>query len=122
MSLWLIAVAAGLALAFVQYGWRDLRTTAGVWPPAILRAVAATLIVALVLDAPAARAKPAAAWAAVDGSLSLVRGAGTDSAVLHGVRSATADVHAESTFTFGDSLRPFQGATRDLSTLLQPAV
>ena len=60
MSPWLLALIAGLVVAFIQYGWRELRAAAAIVPTAFLRVGAMTLIVALLLDAPAARAQPVA--------------------------------------------------------------
>ncbi|HEY9226403.1 MAG TPA: hypothetical protein VIP11_07155, partial [Gemmatimonadaceae bacterium] len=61
MSPWLIAVIAGIVVAFVQYGWRELRRGWSAVPAALLRVATVTLLVAMILDAPAARARPVAA-------------------------------------------------------------
>jgi hypothetical protein len=102
MSPWLLAVGAGAAFALLQYGWR--RTHQGpLWvAAATLRWVAASLVVALLLDAPAGPAQPVRRWAALDVSESMVR---EDStlwlAALDSVRAA----QPESTLWFGDSTR-----------------
>ena len=59
MSLWLLAIAAGILLAIVQYGARGVAAGGVSLTAAVLRAAAVTLIVALLLDAPAGCAKPA---------------------------------------------------------------
>ena len=121
MSPWLIAAAAGLLVAFVQYGWRDARRDGFAALAALLRVAAVTLLVALLLDAPAARAKPVTMWAAIDGSLSMLRDA-PDSAVWRAARDSVRRVRAESTFVFGDSARRGDTVTapRDLSSSLRP--
>ena len=100
MSPWLLALTAGLVVAFVQYGWRDLRTGLAVLPSALLRIGAVTLLVALLLDAPASRSRPVSNWAALDVSASMVRG---DTMLLaSGTRCrCTQQLGAESVFVFG---------------------
>jgi hypothetical protein len=121
MSPWLIAAAIGLVVAFIQYGWRDARRDGFAMFAAALRILAVTLLAALLLDAPATRAKPVAAWAAIDGSLSMVRNA-RDSGLWKAARDSVRRVRAESVFVFGDSAR--RGDTvsvpRDLSSSLRP--
>jgi hypothetical protein len=121
MSPWFLAVIAGLIVAVVQYGWRDLRAGWGAVPAALLRAGAVALIVALLLDAPAARSHPVANWAAIDASASMARG---DTLLWRAARDSIRATGAESTFAFGDSAR--RGDTisvaRDLSSLLRPVV
>lgn len=120
MSLWLVALAAGIVVALVQYGVRDLRSGGGVGL-ALLRVFAIALVVALVLDAPAAPAKPVAPWTALDVSSSMARG---DSALWRAARDTVRAVRAESVLAFGDSARrgDSTSAPRDLATLLRPAV
>ena len=122
MSPWLIAAAAGLFVTFIQYGWRDARRDGFALVAAFLRAAAVALLVALLLDAPATRAKPVATWAALDGSLSMLRNA-RDSAVLwRAARDSVRRVRAESVFVFGDSARrgDTMSVPRDLSSALRP--
>jgi hypothetical protein len=81
LTLWIAAVAAGIAASAALYvgrrprgaslsrGWRLL--------PAVLRAAAATLLVALALDAPVGRAARGRPIAILDASLSWLRGAGS---------------------------------------------
>ncbi len=121
MSPWLVAIISGVVLALIQYGWRDLRSGWGVVVAAALRVGAVTLLVALLLDAPAAPARPVGRWAALDASLSMARG---DSALWRAARDTIARLHAESVFVFGDSVRRAgaMSAPRDLASLLRPAV
>jgi hypothetical protein len=125
MSPWLLAVAAGIVVAAVQYGGRELR--AGGLPvvvAALLRVGAIAVLVALLLDAPAARAKPVASWVALDASLSMARAAGRDSALWRAARARARAVNAESTFIFGDSARGSDGGAmpHDQSSMLRPIV
>jgi hypothetical protein len=121
MSPWLLAVLAGLIVAVVQYGWRDLRAGWGALPAALLRFGAVTLIVALLLDAPAARARPVSSWAALDASASMARG---DTSLWRAARDSVRAARAESTFAFGDSARRGDtiSAPRDQSSMLRPVV
>jgi hypothetical protein len=117
---WLIALAAGLLVALVQYGVRDLRS-GPVILTALFRVAAVAIVVALVLDAPASRAKPVAAWGALDASLSMARG---DSSPWRAARDTIQRAHPETTLVFGDSARrgDTTSSPRDLATLLRPAV
>ncbi len=121
MSPWLLALAAGVVVALIQYGPRDVRSGGPAILGALLRTGAVMLLVALLLDAPAARAHPVSSWAALDASLSMTRG---DSAVWRAARDTIRRVSAESVFLFGDSVRRGDASTapRDLSSLLRPAV
>src|SRR5690242_5348225 len=74
MSPWLIAALSGVVFAFLQYAGRDLRLGARALFPALLRLAAVTLIVALLLDAPAGRRHELASWVALDASASWRRG------------------------------------------------
>ncbi|HEY0971374.1 MAG TPA: hypothetical protein VGE02_10460, partial [Gemmatimonadales bacterium] len=67
MTSWLLAVAAGLVLAAVAYAGRAgaRRAPLGVLAAA-LRVAAATLLVALLLDAPAGSARPPRTLVALD--------------------------------------------------------
>jgi hypothetical protein len=121
MSPWLLALAVGIIVALIQYGVRDLRSGGQSMVAALLRIGAVTLLVALLLDAPAARARPVSTWAALDASLSMTRG---DTAVWQAAGDTIRRAGAESVFVFGDSMRR-RGATatpHDLSTQLRPAV
>jgi hypothetical protein len=102
MSPWLVAVGAGLGFALLQYVWR--RTHRG--PLALiagaLRFLAATLVVALLLDAPAGRARPVANWAALDVSESMRRG---DDALWQAAAESLRAANAGTVLLFGDSAR-----------------
>src|SRR3954463_927149 len=100
MSPWLVAVGAGAAFALLQYGWR--RTHQGpLWlTAAACRWAAVTLIVALLLDAPAGPAKPVRAWVAIDASQSMAR---DDSLLIKSAIDSATAVRPESTLWFGDS-------------------
>ncbi|MEO7086995.1 MAG: hypothetical protein ABI442_05695 [Gemmatimonadaceae bacterium] len=119
MSPWTLAVVAGIVVALIQYGWRDLRASGVVLPAMLLRVGAVALLVALLLDAPAARAKPVATWAALDASASMMRG---DSTVWRAARDTVQHVSAESVFVFGDSVRRFndKSSATDLASLVRP--
>src|SRR5512143_419108 len=121
MSPWLLALAVGILVALIQYGVRDLRSGGQSLVAALLRVGAVTLLVALLLDAPAARARPVSTWAALDASLSMTRG---DSTVWRAAGDTIRRADAESVFVFGDSVRrgSSTGVPRDLSTQLRPAV
>jgi hypothetical protein len=121
MSPWLLALGAGIVVALIQYGWRELRGGSAVLPAALLRIGAVTLIVALLLDAPVSRATTVAAWAALDASQSMVRG---DSVLWRAARDSLRATRAESTFVFGDSVRGGDTAIapRDQVSLLRPMV
>ena len=123
MSPWLLALAAGLIIVLVQYGWRDLRAGWAVGAAALLRLAAITLLVALLLDAPSGRAMPVTSWAALDVSASMARG---DTALWRAARDSVAHVSADSVFAFGDSTRRADSAavTRpsDPASLLRPVV
>src|SRR5262245_50022857 len=120
MSPWLLAIVAGLIVALIQYGPRELRNASSLITAA-LRAGAVALVTALLLDAPAGLAKPVPAWAALDASLSMARG---DSAVWRAARDSVRRVDVDSTFLFGDSVRRADtiGAPHDQASVLRPAV
>ena len=123
MSLWAIALVIAVVLTLIQYGWRELRASPRLIPLALLRWGGLLLLLALVLDAPAGAAKRVAPWVALDGSLSMVRGAGRDTTVLKAARAAIRDAGGESLFVFGDSARrDTAGWPRDVTSKLQPAI
>ncbi len=123
MSAWLIAIGAGVVVALVQYGVRDLRAAGGPFTvaAALLRAAVIALVVALLLDAPLGFPEPAAAWAALDVSSSMVR---DDSATWRAARDTLRRARADSTFVFGDSIRRGDTgkAPSDPTTRLRPVV
>ena len=121
MSPWLLALGAGIVVAVIQYGLRELRGGGMTLLAALLRVLAVMIVVALLLDAPAARAKPVATWAALDASASMTRG---DTALWRASRDSIRRAGAESVFVFGDSVRRFDDASKpgDQASLLRPAV
>ncbi|MEX2182013.1 MAG: hypothetical protein WD771_08225 [Gemmatimonadaceae bacterium] len=108
MTLWLLSLAAGLALAALSYRW----PAPGV--PRLgfaLRALAGALVAAVTLDAPPGASRPVAPWVALDASASWLAVGGEGRwararAVADSLRRAGAD----STVLFGDSLRGASGA------------
>jgi hypothetical protein len=126
MSAWLIAVGAGLVVALVQYGVRDLRAGGAFTAlAALLRASVVALVVALILDAPLGFAAPAPSWAALDVSSSMVRDDSTTwRAARDSLRRAKRGGDADSVFVFGDSIRhgDTAGPPSDPTTRLRPVV
>jgi hypothetical protein len=124
MSPWLLAALAGLLFAFAQYAGRDLRFGTRALVPALMRFASVTLLVALLLDAPAGPRTALAPWVALDASASWQRGGDTAAwqRALRDVRAA----RPESLFLFGDSLRAVAGqrltAPSDLASRARPAV
>jgi hypothetical protein len=121
MSPWLLALGAGIVVAVIQYGWRELRGGSISILAAVLRVLAVAIIVALLLDAPAARAKPVATWGALYASALMPRGVST---VLLASRDSIRRIGAESVFVFGDSVRRLADASSptDQASLLRPVV
>lgn len=119
MSPWLIAIGAGVAFALLQYGWRRTHQGPLCVTAAILRVIAATLVVALLLDAPSGPAQPVRSWGALDISQSMVR---EDSALWRGALDSVRAAQPESTLWFGDSTRTGrnQPAPIDTRTELRP--
>jgi hypothetical protein len=101
MMLWLLAAAVGFGVAALQYGPAGTRREL---PAAVLRGVAVTLLVALLLDAPAGATRAMRPIAVLDVSASWQRGgpATYESALRHFRAISRA---ADSSFLFGDSLR-----------------
>ncbi len=105
--LWLISLLLGLAAGLLQYGWAGgagaLRRVVATPLPALLRAAAFAVVVALLLNAPAGASRVGPPWVALDASLSMVRG--RDPAVWHAAVDSARAAGADSIFLFGDSLR-----------------
>jgi hypothetical protein len=120
MSPWLIAIIAGIVVALWQYGARDLRSGPSI-VSALLRLCSVALVVALVLDAPAAPARAVGAWAALDVSMSMARG---DSALWRAARDSVRSARVDSVLAFGDSARRGDAiaSPTDLSSDLRPAI
>lgn len=121
MPAWLIAIAAGVFVALVQYGFRALRSGGALTAAAAtLRAVAVALVIGLLLDAPLGFASPASSWAALDVSSSMGR---DDSVTWAAARDSLRRVRADSVFVFGDSIRRADSLSpRDPTTRLRPVV
>src|SRR5438270_3426313 len=101
MALWLFAAIVGLAAAALQYGVRalDLRVA----PLAALRALAVTVVVALLLGAPGGRSTPLAPEVALDASESWLRAA-PDCGVWQAALDSASRIGG-TRIRFGDSLR-----------------
>ena len=107
MNLWLLASLAGVLAAVLQYGPRALQPR--VLPLALLRALVATIVVALVLDAPGGRATPLAPDIALDASQSWLR-AGTSCTAWSAALDTARRLSGGARYRFGDSLRADAGS------------
>lgn len=121
MTAWLIAAAAGLVAAALVY--LPLRAPAPAWRAmlAAFRAAALALLVALLLDAPLGRARPARPAVFIDASLSMGReGAGLARVARDSARAAGGD----SLWLFGDTVRAPGDASNatDPTSRLRPVV
>ena len=118
MSSWLIALVVAVLIVLVQYGARRVSIFI-----ALLRTLAITLIVALLLDAPAGRTKSIAPWIALDASQSWLRDA-NDSSLWRAATTAVRNTHADSIIQFGDSARVRRAASApsDQASAVGPAV
>ena len=114
MLIWLLAVTVGVALAVVQY-----RLGGALRPPILiaLRALALTIILALMLDASSGSGKSVRPYAALDVSQSWL--ATGDTAVWRRALRSLDSVGADTVLLVGDSVRagiapgvPGDGATR----------
>lgn len=117
MTRWLLAAIIGLMIAALHYG-RSLRGSPEGGAPsarlfgldlrlvaAPLRALAATLVAAMLLSAPSGRARPRRPLVAVDASASWSRGDSALFAWRKGVVAARPAAGGDSMLLFGDSLR-----------------
>lgn len=121
MMIWLAAVVGGVLLALLSYQWRG--ASAGrILLAASLRALAFTLLIALLLDAVAGRPRPVAPLVALDVSQSWLRGGDTTawSTARQQARAATRD----SLLLVGDSVRAGDSPTQpgDAATRLGPLI
>ncbi|HEX6050809.1 MAG TPA: hypothetical protein VFZ21_16130 [Gemmatimonadaceae bacterium] len=121
MTIWLVAVVGGVLLALLSYQWRG--ASAGkTLSVAVLRAIAFTLLIALLLDAAAGRPRPVAPLVALDASESWLRGGDTTAwnTARRQARAATRD----SLLLIGDSVRVDDPPARptDAASRLQPLV
>ena len=120
MTAWLAAALLGIALALVTYRGREVPARRAA-PLVALRALAFTLLLALLFGAPAGRGVVPAPMMALDASQSLLRG---DSAAARKLRESMARMTADTVWLFGDSLRPgtWPAVPADASTHAAPAV
>ncbi|HJU65404.1 MAG TPA: hypothetical protein VJ596_06985, partial [Gemmatimonadaceae bacterium] len=103
MSTWIVAALAGVALAIILYGLRERRDLVAVAPLVALRAVALTIVLALLLDAPAGPRRAPPPLVALDVSASWLRGG--DSAAWGAARIRARQIASDSILLFGDSVR-----------------
>jgi hypothetical protein len=103
MLIWVLAAVAGIAIAVVAYGWRDPRHVPERALPATLRAIALTLLIAALLDAPAGPARAPRPLVALDVSESWLQGG--DSTAWRTALDRARSIGGDSLLAFGDSLR-----------------
>jgi hypothetical protein len=116
---WLIGAVVGALVAFWQYGRGAFTRRFAL--PAVLRAVATALVVALLMDAPAGRAHTVSPDVALDGSESWLRAApGCDRWRL--ALDSAAALGRGGWLQFGDSVRVGRGETvpTDRASRLRP--
>ncbi|HET7564972.1 MAG TPA: hypothetical protein VFJ96_08260 [Gemmatimonadaceae bacterium] len=122
MLLWIISGLVGLVLAVLLYGWRDARGIVQAAPLILLRAIAFTVLVALILDAPAGPAHPSPPLVALDASQSWLRTG--DSASWKRAVQMARTASRDSLLLFGDSIRRSRipSLPTDASTRVSPLV
>ena len=103
MLTWLIAALLGLALASLLYALRERIGVVRALPLVLLRAGALTVLLALVLDAAAGRARSPEPLVALDVSRSWLRGG--DDARWQQARNRVRELGADSLIVLGDSVR-----------------
>ena len=121
MTIWLVAVAGGVLLALLSYQWRG--ASAGkTLSVAVLRALAFTLLIALLLDAAAGRPRPVAPLVALDVSESWLRGG--DTTAWNTARRQALAATRDSLLLLGDSVRAGDAPDRpsDAASRLQPLI
>jgi hypothetical protein len=121
MTIWLASVVGGVLLALLSYRWRG--ASAGkTLLVALLRALAFTLLIALLLDAAAGLPHPVPAIVALDVSESWLRGG--DSAAWRQARSRARAATRDSLFLMGDSVRAgaLPETPSDAATRLRPLI
>lgn len=121
MTIWLVSVVGGVLLALLSYRWRGTSATK-VLLVAVLRALALTLLIALLLDAAAGLPRPVPPIVALDASASWLRG-GDSTAWTDARRRARAAVR-DTLFLVGDSVRPgsVPGRPTDAASRVRPVV
>ena len=100
MLIWLLAIAAGSALAFLQYKFGGAQHARA---PLVLRALAVSIILALLLDAPGGPSRRVRPYAALDVSASWLS-SGDTTMWARAVHSADS-VGADTLLLLGDSVR-----------------
>lgn len=103
MSAWLIAAALGGAAALLQYSRLRAPSRARRAGLASLRALALTILIAILLDAPVGRARIVRPWVFVDASQSMSR---AGSALAAAAWDSAQAIDADSVWVFGDSVTP----------------
>jgi hypothetical protein len=121
MTIWLVAVVGGVLLALLSYRWRGASATKIVLV-AVLRALAFTLLIALLLDAAAGLPRPVPTIVALDVSQSWLRGG--DTTAWRDARARARSAASDSLFLMGDSVRSGAAPDRpaDAATRLRPLV
>ena len=121
MTIWMVSVVGGVLLALLSYQWRGA-SAAKTLLVAVLRALALTLLIALLLDAVAGTPRPVPAIVALDVSQSWLRGG--DSSAWKDARTRARSAAKDTLFVMGDSVRPGAATDRptDAATRLRPLV
>src|SRR5665213_536051 len=119
MLIWIFSIAAGSALAFVQYRFGG---AANAPIPRALRALALVIVLALLLDAPGGPSRRVRPYAALDASASWT--ASGDSGLWHRAVSSADSVGADTLLLVGDSVRAGRapGVPTDRATRVAPLV
>ncbi len=103
MTVWLVAVLGGAFVAGLMYFLRETGSPAQLAPAIALRAVALSVIAALLLDASAGRPRVPSPIVALDVSSSWLRGG--DSSAWRRARDRARSLAPDSLLLFGDSIR-----------------
>jgi hypothetical protein len=121
MTIWLVAVVGGVLLALLSYSWRGT-SAAKTLVVALLRALALTLLIALLLDAAAGLPRPVPPIVVLDVSQSWLRGG--DTAAWNDARNRARAAAKDSLFLMGDSVRAtaVPDTPTDAATRLRPLV
>jgi len=122
MLKWLVAAIAGVAIAVLLYGRRESRRGARSLVLVALRALAMTLLLALVLDAPSGPSRAPEPIVALDASASWGRSSGD--ALWRSARERAARLASDSLVLFGDSVRVERApdAPGDAASRVRPLV
>lgn len=114
---WTLALALGVAVAWLAYGRAGASQRVLALVLAALRAAAVTLIAAMVFGASSAPATPLPPLVAIDVSASWLRAAGDDSAAVRTLRTLASDAASlsEHVVFVGDSLR--EVTAREIATV-----